>query len=347
MPDALSKTVPVWVAVLNHLLFPEKPFSHVLQTPEEVVSRSEHAQIEARLPLFVADVQRLALDVYGLRSKLSDKPLEPLWMTPDSPFPTLPPGRKHSHLIILCTASGRVPSTSEATSDYVQGAADDSESWAHGLDAATFWKHHEQLLSTPEDDLPTVIEILVAMSCSQHQMRQPVLIKPTTNVWIGNGATAESLYPGFDTIVCCSEKPSENLATKLKDRYIHLACTRGKVGSRQLRNQLVKLDLCTDMLSPANRILVTCPTGRDLAVGVALAIISLSGGGNCSLTRQYESGSTEQGGPFCKSVIKQRLSWIMVSMPDAAPSRATLQSINAHLLRRDPSPLSKADHIQS
>jgi Family of unknown function (DUF6314)/Rit1 DUSP-like domain len=33
-----------------------------------------------------------------------------------------------------------------------------------------------------------------------------------------------------------------------------------------------------------------------------------------------------------KAIIRQRLSWIMTSIPDAAPSRATLQSVHDHLL---------------
>lgn len=49
MPDALSKTVPIWCAVMNRLLFGEMPESHKLWTPKEVVGASEHAQIEALL----------------------------------------------------------------------------------------------------------------------------------------------------------------------------------------------------------------------------------------------------------------------------------------------------------
>ena len=55
MPDALSKTVPIWCAVMNRLLFEELPDSHRLQTPEDVVSASEHTQIEARIDGFVRD----------------------------------------------------------------------------------------------------------------------------------------------------------------------------------------------------------------------------------------------------------------------------------------------------
>lgn len=57
MPDALSKTVPMWCAVMNRLLFPEILASHVLHTPPKVVGQSEHIQIEDRLEGFVKNLR--------------------------------------------------------------------------------------------------------------------------------------------------------------------------------------------------------------------------------------------------------------------------------------------------
>lgn len=53
MPDALSKTIPLWCAVLNRVLFPEDLTSHGLHTPPQAVSESEASQIETRLEGFV------------------------------------------------------------------------------------------------------------------------------------------------------------------------------------------------------------------------------------------------------------------------------------------------------
>lgn len=49
MPDALSKSVPIWCCVVNRAVFGEGE----LCTPPGVVSASEHAQIEARIDGFV------------------------------------------------------------------------------------------------------------------------------------------------------------------------------------------------------------------------------------------------------------------------------------------------------
>ena len=57
MPDALSKTIPIWCAVWNRLLFPHSTKDHALHTPSELVGQSEHAQIYERLANFVENVK--------------------------------------------------------------------------------------------------------------------------------------------------------------------------------------------------------------------------------------------------------------------------------------------------
>lgn len=52
MPDALSKTIPIWCCVMNRaILFDSGP--HELHTPPNAISASEHAQIERRIDGFV------------------------------------------------------------------------------------------------------------------------------------------------------------------------------------------------------------------------------------------------------------------------------------------------------
>lgn len=58
MPDALAKTVPIWCAVMNRLLFGDGAMGTTeLFTPTNVVGKSEHAQISARLDGFVRDAK--------------------------------------------------------------------------------------------------------------------------------------------------------------------------------------------------------------------------------------------------------------------------------------------------
>ena len=327
MPDALSKTVPIWIAVLNRLLFPEDLEAAELRTPEDVVSRSEHARIQDRLGDFVLEAESLQLDKRSLGGAIGGRPLQPVWVTPVTALPASIPERSDRNIVVLCTASGRT-SSERSVSDYVQGAADDSESWAFGLEAEMFWRHNEQLLAASEDDLPELIQSLLARSNSPAEARKPVLIKPTTNIWISNNAAAALDHTDFDFIVSCSERPIEALVQRMKSRYLHLSCTTGKVGSRQLRTELQKLQPRLNDLPPSSRILVSCYSGRDLAIGAALTLICLC----CAKDRAMRSADSNSATRLNKATIKHRLSWIMVSMPDATPSRATLQSVNAFLL---------------
>lgn len=53
MPDALSKTVPIWSAVLNRALFPSATAYHPVRLPPDYLGASEEAQIENRIEGFV------------------------------------------------------------------------------------------------------------------------------------------------------------------------------------------------------------------------------------------------------------------------------------------------------
>ena len=53
MPDALSKTVPIWCEVINQLLFPENEKESGLHTSRDAVSAEEQLGITRRIDSFV------------------------------------------------------------------------------------------------------------------------------------------------------------------------------------------------------------------------------------------------------------------------------------------------------
>ena len=71
---------------------------------------------------------------------------------------------------------------------YIQGAGDDSEAWAHGLTPPVFWANQAVLKSTPEDELPELIDRLVAEHKLLDVAQDATLISPTRNLYIGSGA---------------------------------------------------------------------------------------------------------------------------------------------------------------
>lgn len=330
MPDALSKTIGIWIVVLNRLLFNSRPDSHELMTPSEVVSDSEHAQIEERLDRFVEEVHRLDLNLDELREKVK-KPMRPYWVTPATSLGSLsrPADEDIFNTVVLCTASSKPSSEVRNDPDYVQGAADDHEAWSCGLTAPVFWKNSEMLLSTAEDDLPAKIAELVNESVSVKNAALPALIKPTTSLYIGDESTIEQASSTIDVLVYCGPTVDPKIREGIEKRggkVVHLSCTSGKNGSRQLRASLQNLDGLEKFEKPNPAILVAGQDGKDMAVGAALAIV-------CSFVD--ESGRldcTNRQPTTNKAEIKKRLSWIIVSKPDAAPSRATLQSVNSYLM---------------
>lgn len=326
MPDALSKTVPIWIAVLNRLLFPNYQDHHPLQTPPTVVSGLEHAQIALRIDGFVEDARKLSLDIDKFKTTLR-KPLQPIWLTPATDLQAIRINDRRCWPVVLCTASSCDSVERSTDRAYVQGAADDHESWAHGLSAVTFWQHQGLLLNTPESDIDAEISHIVQMAAQQIVDRPRTLIQPTSGLFISNNASALSESGDIDVLVYCSERHDlllEDAFARCGRMCIHLVCSEGKNGSRQLRAQVEKLQAVAK-ISNITKIMCTCPTGRDLAVGVALTLLCRYFADDGNLDRLSTSA-------ISKATIKQKLSWIMVSMPDAAPSRATLQSVNSILM---------------
>ncbi|KAK2069536.1 hypothetical protein P8C59_004106 [Phyllachora maydis] len=351
MPDALSKTVPTWCCVLNRALFPSSPSSHALHVPQDVVSVSEKSQMEARMPAFLASFQHLEPDLSTIRLHLH-KPLQPLWRTQDDDD-KLGAGafaarlaavrRAGLHPVVCCTSSRRVRGAELSEAGYVQGAADDTENWALGLTAPVFWRHAGALLAAPEPDLPPLIGRLLRedgqwRAAAARETRTRVL----PHVSVGSLPLCAAAAPGepgeaWFVVAIVPRTTPESEWRKDKNR-LEVGLGAGKGPRRMLRSALrhvsaaVEAFLRSEGGGPAGlaekQVLVSCETGKDLAVGVALALYCwcFDEGGHGLVTSAGERPS------FTKTMIKARLGRIMTAMPDANPSRSTLQSVNSFLM---------------
>ncbi|EFQ27959.1 initiator tRNA phosphoribosyl transferase [Colletotrichum graminicola M1.001] len=304
MPDALSKTIPVWCAVLNMALFPDLPHADRLFTPPNVVSASEHAQIAALLPSFLAALRALEIDPAPLRARLA-KPLRPFWVTQET---QLSPAAAAAgavfddyHPVICCTASRRVAGAEMSEAGYIQGAGDDTENWALGLTAELFWEHAGALLSAPEADLPDAVAALVA----ERKRNAP------------RGVPAKRVAPR----ILVRPLPLEEDETSV--------VTYTLVASRNLRQALP--DICAFVARHlgAHRdadVVIACESGRDLSIGAALAVycwcFDQDGGYRVADASTF----------FNKDMIRVRLGTIMTAFPEANANRATLQSVNSFLM---------------
>lgn len=337
MPDALSKTVPIWCCVLNRALFPDNPDCHGLHVPPNVVSDSEKSQIEARIPDFVASFKLLGLDLPSFRAKLT-KPLRPVWTVQDAAYYSVPDLESPSshHPVVCCTSSRRVAGAELSEAGYVQGAGDDTENWALGLTAPLFWAHADDLLSAPEADLPGLIAALVAGAGAgagaqggggggARRLTPHISVCPLP---IGGEAKNANANACLVSIVPAATEESEWEKSRSE---LEVGIGRGKLASRGLRRALpVICDFVSRFLQaeqPGGVVLVGCESGRDLSVGVALALDCRCFGDDGEVRR----GDEEAPG-FTKDGIRVRLGRIMTAMPEANPSRATLQSVNSFLM---------------
>lgn len=343
MPDALSKTVPIWCSVLNRLLFPNLLSTHELYTPPQVVSQSEHAQITALLPSFVTSLQALDLSIDSLKSRIS-KPLRPFWVTPDSPFVPINDVFADFHSVICCTVSRKVAGGEVSEGGYIQGAGDDTENWAHGLTAPLFWANHGTLLSTPESDLPDLIETLVRNFADAGPVGEQArwCVSPTSCLFIRPlGAVAESedyaaASPAYTIALLPKATQESNWRTSATRLDIGLG--PHKLGSRNLRAALptivdfvqkLQADSKTGNGLDDKHMVLACESGKDLSVGVALVLLCLFFDGDGAFLKD----GTDRA-KIDKAFIRRRLGWISMSMSDANPSRATLQSVNSFLMER-------------
>ncbi|EXJ93109.1 initiator tRNA phosphoribosyl transferase [Capronia epimyces CBS 606.96] len=332
LPDAFSKTAPIWVAVVNRVLFPELPSTHGLQhpPPPDELGLSEISQIEARLDRFARAFSQLGLNLANLRDELKH-PIRVTWaingrfdVNDDSVDDKLEGGVDEWTHLVLCSASRRVHGAEASEGGYIQGAGDDSEGWSHGLTAELFWKHRDELLQTPEVDLPDLIQQWC--DCGNDEgvsESQFTKIIPTSNLHIGVGPVSN--VQGFDLVINCQGEipPSP--------RQLDLKCPSGKFGSKDLRD---KLGMVCDTVKQHLRkgkdcqILVTCSSGKDLSAGVAVALLCLFYDDQGLVQDDYQSSSVD------KQLVKQRLAWITCSKADVNPSRATLQAVNSVLMQR-------------
>ncbi|KAF2012673.1 hypothetical protein BU24DRAFT_425308, partial [Aaosphaeria arxii CBS 175.79] len=340
MPDALAKTVPVWCCVMNRAIYPERRGTEAgrLFTSPRAVGGSEHAQIEERVDGFVERFLEICKpDLGALRGKLKGRWLRPIWVVQGGDLPDERPVFEDCVPVVLCTASRRVRGGEGSEGGYVQGAADDHEAWSCGLTPTAFWENKELLLGTNEEDLPEVIRGLVGGLGGSKAV--PVLVKPTTNLFVSSSENLD--IDPFDVIISCTPEAlsttnPEHVKTK---QYLHLACQTLKLGSRDLRNQLQSLEAFMASVPDLNsrKIVICCPTGKDLSIGVALAIV-------CLYVNDEGVFTPEKRTKVDKTFIKQRLTWITTAAPGMNPSRETLKSVNSFLM---PDPYSNSQSPSS
>nr|ODN85794.1 hypothetical protein L203_04673 [Cryptococcus depauperatus CBS 7841] len=180
MPDGLSKTVPIWCAVINIAIsIRQKPLenwdTNIYLSPQ-TVSPTEKSQIQARLQNWAELLERSTLLLPPLK-----KPLRPFFIHPSTsspPFIAENPG----FTPIICLSASRwvneggeeIPSVTKVGERkvgfiYIPGGGDDDELWAHRLTPSLFHRYKKELLATERDKLTLLVDHIVLSGTRQHQ----------------------------------------------------------------------------------------------------------------------------------------------------------------------------------
>ncbi|PUU83347.1 tRNA A64-2'-O-ribosylphosphate transferase [Tuber borchii] len=325
-PDALSRTVPVWIAVVNWCLF-GREFGG-LCVSENMVSGSERAQIERLVPGFVERFLELGVDLSKYKRTIR-KPLRPIWISPESTLPISPPKFEEFTPVILLTAS-KMTRGEGMEGEYIQGAGDDHEGWAteSGLTPTLFWHHHTKIMSTPEKDLLEVIKHLPPPQPSSNTLDSSKITRiGQTNISIAPTSAIPTLppTPAFDHIICTSPillLPIDGI----KPIPSHHPIPNNPPGAKLLRKFLP--EITSSITNPAGNILVTCDSGEHVAACVALVLLCMYYDDEGGFGKFGEKGVVD------KTYIRRRLAWITTAREGVNPARAFLNGVNAFLMSR-------------
>ncbi|KAI0704251.1 tRNA A64-2'-O-ribosylphosphate transferase [Cytidiella melzeri] len=350
MPDALSKTVPLWCAVINRAVkiryTKGNDWDTSLYTPPGVVSAQEHSQIETRLQGWAAELHHSDYELPDLKH-----PLRPLWITPASAsWPHMGSADERSFCSVICvSASRQVHEGLERRTNgfaYVQGSGDDHELWGQGLTPSLFWTHHHRLLRSERSLLESVVAELVRTLSAQadHISYLPTLVdRVSGRIMIGIVSEFDAYHnielssPRSTAYVVISEQLRPHIAapeeteSNTVDAILTLDLPAGKRGQSKLIEVILpqSLRFIDARLARGDNICICCDTGKDASVGVALAALQLffDEFGTYVPVDERQSMSTPD-----KRVISKRLQWIITSRPQANPSRATLKRVNEFLM---------------
>ncbi len=354
IPDSLSKTIPIWCAILNKASFPRKSWNDLLALPPDI-SPTEKSGILAKLPFLLQKFQNLKLETVCLK-----RPLRPCWIYPGCRLKKtnlatlLAPDQEFQPLFLITVSiECRDGSLRYPHFTYIQGAADDHELWAHDFDYSMLWEHIDLFSDekVSQDEINRRSQILAQ---KMHKISTNSVVPAQYGVlWNLDDVSrmTEHLYVGsllrtplkiptcwnndqfdlvmlFDEDVTLTKTDEADCHNFFKHVKVYPLTSGKKVSSRKLRILLPEIiEVITAVLYGRSdpRILLLCRTGDDISIGVLLTCL-VSFYDEVWHLMPYPTGIHVD-----KKLIHKHLARI-VETKRVQPSRATLNSVNYYLM---------------
>ncbi len=291
IPDALSKTIPIWAAVINRC----NSFHTQVACPAWAVSAQEQAGIQDDVEKWTEDFASL-----GVTPLCLDKPIQLVYATTWMPLEV--PCSEAYTLVLLTASMPHEEGTRIQDFTYVQGAADDQESWT-GLTATSFWKNKDDYLSMTEHELH------VALQGQHDDTEGSPLFQVCHGLYLGRLPSLPPLTKADCVLHLGTGTPPTSEAT-----CMCIPLGRGKAGSRRLRASMPRILAAMEGWRGRRIFLVGDDGGGDLAAAVAVAYLCC------------EQGTRSKLG------ILQQLARITTLHPSISPSRASLNAVRSFLV---------------
>ncbi|KAI8978906.1 tRNA A64-2'-O-ribosylphosphate transferase [Pilobolus umbonatus] len=319
IPDALSKTIPIWCCTVNRTVDRYRQLHGMVSTTDwdtcfhslpSAVSRSEHAQIEHKITSFVDKLMNSGIDIGAISNHLT-QPLRPIWFTPQS-YESLilsPPTFEDSPFwpVICLSASEAVDYGYQMRNGYlyVQGSGDDQEAWSYGLTPSMFWRNQEDILSDIsgcEQRVKSLVQSSKNHLAVSVDDKNYAIISPT-HLAIGNLSSAAypECWKSFDVLINCSPENRDSDEHVNEKSYLHVPIPEGKKGQ------------------------IAFASSKDYSVGILLSI----------LVRYYDANgilTVTDHIRVDKAFIQHQLIRIISAWEKASPSRVTLKRVNTHFM---------------
>ncbi|TIA69834.1 hypothetical protein E3P91_03408 [Wallemia ichthyophaga] len=309
-PDAISKTIPIWCAVVSAAMLGTPPET-LLHTPAQAVSDSEQQCIRDQLRTWTNNLRDSALQL----THHLDKPIRPIFVHPATEqLPDFNKATLDFYPLICVSASRYVPDETESLEwgEYVQGSGDDHELWSGGLTPECFWANRHELLNCPRE----LLDERVAAVAAEHLARSTST--STHSVRVGDSNDTRAFLAGAIFPAECdaaSSLPSDIALVALTPQppprsthTLHVQLPRSsKQAQKQFLGQLPHVMLFVrQQLDNGRRIAVSDASGgTDLASAVCVAAATLFFDENGE--RQCKAGDNESDNQYAASVADQCL----------------------------------------
>lgn len=339
IPDSFSKTIPIWISIMNKFINPNKEFNELFFTPYETISNYEIDRILKLLPIFKENIIKFKDLIISQIIDLNDnRILRPFWIYPGCKKLPIFTGFEDFIPIILISASERSLDGENKSLgfSYVQGAGDDHELWSFGLTPELFWENYKSkfngLANMDDDEVKNIVLEIVHNNDNNYDINNESIFWNeedinnvdnfisfgkllNSNITFKKSELSKNLK--YDKIIILdSTFKYINDNIKIPDKIFQFMLDSGSKKSSKLFRKEINEIMKLFNNNSNEKILILCNSGEDMSIGVILCYLNMN----------------KKSNEITKDSIRSDLI-SLIGIKRINPQRATLNSVNSYLMK--------------